>query len=35
MCTYRTISSYFFTVYKEELTSNEYENETKTEIEMN
>ena len=35
MCTYRTISSYFSTVYKEELTSNEYENETKTDIEMN
>ena len=34
-CTYRTVSSYFFTVYKEELTSNENENETKTDIEMN
>ena len=34
LCTFRTVSSYFFTEYKEELTSNEKENETKIDIEM-
>ena len=35
LCKYRTLSSYFFTEYKEELTSNKNEYETKTDIEMN
>ena len=35
LCTFRTVSSYFFTEYKEELTSNENENERNNDIEMN
>ena len=34
LCTFRTVSSYFFPEYKEELTSNEKENEPKIDIEM-